>query len=443
MATKKQQAAQATREQAAQKQQQALARLGTWNAQRPTGYESQYKPLIDQALGAMQSRSFGSSYTHGTDPNYRQYAKQYTAGAQAAAENAAANTAALSGGYGSSYADSAAAQAYQDQMTGLDNILPALRAQALGAYDSDTNSLQSLLAGLQQQEQQAFGEYTGSMSDWTAMRDYLAGNLSMADTEAGYARQDQAYADQDAANLWNNILSAVKWALGTGIDIYDTYKGYKQQDLENQLMQQQLEDQWLGLYNQYMTAGNTQEAARYAERLGLNMEDWVSPSSSGMSLDEILSAQAGYQQALSLGDRQSAALLAEVLGYDPNQMSLAPAAYAGYKASSGATGSGTAGTAQALYGSGLSYSDYMKAASQLAALNEDSPNYSYLAQMYKGLLESPAGGYATGSGYTPTTADVNRAREIKHYGGTSQDIAVGLNKLGYSTEQIMAIMNAM
>lgn len=328
MATKKQQAALAGRQQAAQRQQQAAAKADAWNAQRPTGYESQYKPLIDQALGAMQGRSFGSGYTYGTDANYQRYAKQYTAAAQAAAENAAANTAALSGGYGSSYADSAAAQAYQDQMTGMNDILPTLRAQALGAYNSETNSLQGLLAGLRQQEQQAYSEYAGGMSDWTAMRDYLAGQLSTADAEAGYARQEQANADQDAANLWSNILSAVQWALGTGMDIYDTYKGYKQQDLENQLMQQQLEDQWLGLYNQYMTAGNTQEAARYAERLGLDMEDWVSPGSGGMSLEDILAAQAGYQQALSLGDQQSAAALAELLGYDTSRMSLLPAAYA-------------------------------------------------------------------------------------------------------------------
>jgi hypothetical protein len=82
-------------------------------------------------------------------------------------------------------------------------------------------------------------------------------------------------------------------------------------------------------------------------------------------------------------------------------------------------------------------------------MEDSNPAKSVLGQMLAAYGTSSTGSsdstasYTTGSGYSPTTQDINYARQIQHYGGTDNQIMQGLKSAGYTNEQILAIMNMM
>jgi len=85
------------------------------------------------------------SYDFNADPIYKQYANQYTKLGQQAAKDVSARAAALSGGYGNSYGTSAAAQAYNEYMDKLNNVVPTLEGQAYERWRNEGNDLYTKL----------------------------------------------------------------------------------------------------------------------------------------------------------------------------------------------------------------------------------------------------------------------------------------------------------
>ncbi len=113
------------------------------------GYSSPVDDTIDSLYDKLLNRE-AFEYDPFGDTDYNQYAETYKRNAQLMAEDSAARAAALSGGYGSSYAQSVASQAYNNQMTALNDIVPELRENAYNKYQDeitrDTEALSALLA---------------------------------------------------------------------------------------------------------------------------------------------------------------------------------------------------------------------------------------------------------------------------------------------------------
>ena len=193
----------------------------------PGAYQSNYTDRINEALDSMGAAS-NAGYDIGTDSElYRQYRAGAQANARAAAENAAAGAAALSGGYGSSYANSVAQQGYQQAMANVDDGLAGLRDKALTMYQLKQNGLSGLLSALQNQDSLEAAEHQGAVANAQDWRDYKK------------SRADQAA--QEKSDFLSNLWEMAKSVGRAGLTAYDTYKGYTQQQWENEFAREQWE----------------------------------------------------------------------------------------------------------------------------------------------------------------------------------------------------------
>lgn len=193
----------------------------------PGAYQSNYTDRINEALDSMGAAS-NAGYDVGTDSElYRQYRAGAQANARAAAENAAAGAAALSGGYGSSYANSVAQQGYQQAMANVDDGLTGLRDKALTMYQLKQNGLSGLLSALQNQDSLEAAEHQGAVANAQDWRDYKK------------SRADQAA--QEKSDFLSNLWEMAKSVGRAGLTAYDTYKGYTQQQWENEFAREQWE----------------------------------------------------------------------------------------------------------------------------------------------------------------------------------------------------------
>ena len=222
-----------------------------WNANRPD-YVSRNKDAMDSLTGQIGS---GFDWDTGSKA-YQQYRAQAQANAAASAENAQANAAMLAGGYGSSYADSVAKQGQQQALSGIDNAVPGLRSRALSKYQNQQNDLLSALSGMANTEALDRSAYGSNFANYTAWQNFLAN------------QSEQARNEND--NYWNNLWNTVKNIGSAALTAYDGYKGYTQQQWENDFAREQWE------YNKNRTAaslvasGNQEAAANLLKMYGLD-----------------------------------------------------------------------------------------------------------------------------------------------------------------------------
>ena len=147
-----------TAEQLYAQAQEAQKQLEQLQAQQPGAYESSYGAQIDALMAQLDSRP-GFSYDVNGDPLYRQYAEQYQRQGKAAMEDTLGAAAGLTGGYGSSYATTAASQAYQQYLSGMQDVAPALYAAAYARYQDEGTALEKQLERLQGLESNAYGAW--------------------------------------------------------------------------------------------------------------------------------------------------------------------------------------------------------------------------------------------------------------------------------------------
>lgn len=209
---------------------EARNNLQDWLNQNHGNGSDNYSAAISSALASAASRQPAASrYNTGSDPNIQANRTNYRLMAQAAADQAAAGTKALSGGYDAGYADSAAAQGYQTLMEGQHDAEAQLRQlalQGLTAQDSQSDALVSALLGAQQLETSA---NQMAQDRYQAQRDFLTNEVTQAQTE------------QD--NFWDKVWNSLVWAGNVALQTYDNYKGFSQQQWENDFAQRQWEAQ--------------------------------------------------------------------------------------------------------------------------------------------------------------------------------------------------------
>lgn len=293
------------------KKNQAEQEEREWNANRPADYVSRNKDAMDSLTGQIGS---GFDWDTGSKA-YQQYRAQAQANAAASAENAQANAAMLAGGYGSSYADSVAKQGQQQALSGIDNAVPGLRGQALSEYQNQQNDLLSALSGMANTEALDRSAYGSNFANYTAWQNFLAN------------QSEQARNEND--NYWNNLWNTVKNIGSAALTAYDGYKGYTQQQWENDFAREQWEynknrtDQSDALnayqkaFNLY-TQGAGDAASDVLNRYGLNANAFANYTGAPVTRDDQAGVLSTAASLVASGNQEAAANLLKMYGMDTN-----------------------------------------------------------------------------------------------------------------------------
>lgn len=399
----------------------------------PGAYQSNYTDRINEALDSMGAAS-NAGYDVGTDSElYRQYRAGAQANARAAAENAAAGAAALSGGYGSSYANSVAQQGYQQAMANVDSGLSGLRDKALTMYQLKQNGLSGLLSALQAQDSLEAAEHQGAVANAQDWRDYKK------------SRADQAAQEKNdfLSNLWEMAKSVGR----AGLTAYDTYKGYTQQQWENEFAREQWEynkertgqsdalnayEQAFNLYQQ--GAGDAANAV--LGRYGLDTGIFDNYSGAPITRADKAGALTTAAGLAGGGSDEAARAVLELYGLDPNSVgnyrTIAgrQLATALAKKSAGSSGSSSGRRSSRTKSSGSSWtnSQLQSMAETFSSMKGNEPLYDF----YKQTL--------TDNGWL--NADTANVQSASQSGGVDMAAMLAKNyaKKGYSA---WAIMNNM
>lgn len=293
------------------KKNQAEQEEREWNANRPADYVSRNKDAMDSLTGQIGS---GFDWDTGSKA-YQQYRTQAQANAAASAENTQANAAMLAGGYGSSYADSVAKQGQQQALSGIDNAVPGLRGQALSEYQNQQNDLLSALSGMANTEALDRSAYGSNFANYTAWQNFLAN------------QSEQARNEND--NYWNNLWNTVKDIGSAALTAYDGYKGYTQQQWENDFAREQWEynknrtDQSdaLSAYQQAFnlyTQGAGDAASDVLNRYGLNANAFANYTGAPVTRDDQAGVLSTAASLVASGNQEAAANLLKMYGLDSN-----------------------------------------------------------------------------------------------------------------------------
>lgn len=399
----------------------------------PGAYQSNYTDRINEALDSMGAAS-NAGYDVGTDSElYRQYRAGAQANARAAAENAAAGAAALSGGYGSSYANSVAQQGYQQAMANVDSGLAGLRDKALTLYQLKQNGLSGLLSALQAQDSLEAAEHQGAVANAQDWRDYKK------------SRADQAA--QEKSDFLSNLWEMAKSVSRAGLTAYDTYKGYTQQQWENEFAREQWEynkertgqsdalnayEQAFNLYQQ--GAGDAANAV--LGRYGLDTGIFDNYSGAPITRADKAGALTTAAGLAGGGSDEAARAVLELYGLDPNSVgnyrTIAGRQLATALAtkSAGSTGGSSGSRSSRTKSSGSSWtnSQLQSMAKTFSSMKGNEPLYDF----YKQTL--------TDNGWL--NADTANVQSASQSGGVDMAAMLAKNyaKKGYSA---WAIMNNM
>lgn len=348
----------------------------------PGAYQSNYTDRINEALDSMGAAS-NAGYDVGTDSElYRQYRAGVQANARAAAENAAAGAAALSGGYGSSYANSVAQQGYQQAMANVDSGLAGLRDKALTLYQLKQNGLSGLLSALQNQDNLEAAEHQGAVANAQDWRDYKK------------SRADQAA--QEKSDFLSNLWEMAKSVGRAGLTAYDTYKGYTQQQWENEFAREQWEynkertgqsdalnayEQAFNLYQQ--GAGDAANAV--LGRYGLDTGIFDNYSGAPITRADKAGALTTAAGLAGGGSDEAARAVLELYGLDPNSVgnyrtiagrqlatALATKSAGGSGGSSGSRSSRTKSS-----GSSPTYAQLLSMSKEFVTMKASDPRYDH------------------------------------------------------------------
>ena len=186
---------------------QAEALLQQQLAQKPGEYQSAWQTQLNDIINQIQNRE-KFSYDLNGDALYQQYKDQYTTQGKLAMMDAMGQAAAMTGGYGNSYAQTAGQQAYQGYLQQLNERVPELYQLALNQYNAEGDDMYnraSLLAGMEEQD---YGRYRDSMSDYYTELDRLTEDSRYkAEDEYGKWADEQSfgyqqYRDQVGDEQW-------------------------------------------------------------------------------------------------------------------------------------------------------------------------------------------------------------------------------------------------
>ena len=451
----------------------------------PGAYQSQYKDRINETLDAMGGAGADNAVDTLLDKAYQQYRQLTGQNAAAAAQNAVDVTNGLAGGYGSDWAGNVAQQGYNEAMAAVDDAMPGLRAKALNQYQNQQNDLADRLSALMNQESMAQNQYNGSVADAENMRDYRQSRTNMA--------------KQENTSFWNNVWNSVKNVGSAALNAYDTYKGYAQQQWENEFAREQWEynknrtDQSdaLSAYQQAFnlyTQGAGDAASDVLTRYGLNADAFANYTGAPITRDDQASVLTTAASLVANGNTEAAANLLKMYGMDASAAgnygtlmsrlastaaAKAAATKTGSSSGSGRSSSGSSGSS-GVNNHGYTNSQLLQMSKTYSSMKDSDPQKGYYKQVLTdaGYMEpetvSGTGSYkpsyaavdavsgaqkannrSTGavekSGQTISRAQVaaNAAKGQWEKGADMQTIYNSLRLQGYSEAEIEQALNAL
>lgn len=395
-----------------------------WSQQAPAAYESRNKETMDALTGQVGSGYDGSTLAKA----YQQYREQAVDAAAKSAENAQATAAALAGGYGSSYADSVARQNQAAALEGIASAVPGLRSKALTEYQNEQNGLLAALSGMGTTE--------------ALDRSAYGSNLANYNNQLNFLRSQSAQARNENDNFWNNVWNGIKTAGNVAMTAYDGYKGYTQQQWENEMAQAQFDFQkqqyadslarqskadntraYEDAFNLYK-AGAGDAASDVLNQYGLNADAFANYTGAPITRDDQASALSAAASLVADGNTEAAANLLKMYGMNADaagtyttlmqrQLSTAAAKAAlTKKGSSSGRSSGSSGKAGAA--SGYTSSNVTTLLGKLAGVKEGSAAYNAIAgELAKAGVDvggstQSVGNTGTGSGLIAPLANPNK-----------------------------------
>lgn len=213
------------------KQAEELLRQHT--SKQPAAYQSKYQANMDDITSQLQNRP-KFQYDVNGDALYQQYKDYYTHNGQRAMQDTMGQAAALTGGYGSSYAQNVGQQAYNEYMTGLNNVIPELYQLAMDKYDRETARLQDQYAMYADLDARDYSRHQDQQSLYYTELDRLTNNARYEAEQdwskyadgynAAYAEY-QEYADQAADKQEEDSAPLNKYQFA-GIDNYGRHRYY-------------------------------------------------------------------------------------------------------------------------------------------------------------------------------------------------------------------------
>lgn len=385
---------------------QARKDLNKWLAQDPGRGSNNYSAALQNALNNAANRQTPAQrYNTGNDQNIQASRENYRLMAQRAADAAAAGTKDLSGGYDASYANSAAEQGRQILMEGQHDNEQALRQLALeglAAESSQADVLTQALLGAQQLEISA---NQLAQDRYQAQRDFLTGEVQQAQTE------------QD--NFWGNVWNGLQWLAQTALRTYDNYKGYSQQQWENEFALRQYEDD---------LAQRALENERYNTEYADSRSDTAWEQAFAREQWDAELAQQEWERGIT--EQQLA---------DDHALTQAQIANYGRR-SSGGSGGGSSGAGFDL-GDFLdlssAYSEYSMSGQDDLAAQMDAVSQA----LYGIPLSGSTGGNFTTGAVPDVSSGLSLARSYIQRGWSSNEIMQGLIDAGYTDDQVASIMN--
>ena len=409
----------------------------------PGAYQSNYTDRINEALDSMGAAS-NAGYDVGTDSElYRQYRAGAQANARAAAENAAAGAAALSGGYGSSYANSVAQQGYQQAMANVDSGLAGLRDKALTLYQLKQNGLSGLLSALQNQDSLEAAEHQGAVANAQDWRDYKK------------SRADQAA--QEKSDFLSNLWEMAKSVGRAGLTAYDTYKGYTQQQWENEFAREQWEynkertgqsdalnayEQAFNLYQQ--GAGDAANAV--LGRYGLDTGIFDNYSGAPITRADKAGALTTAAGLAGGGSDEAARAVLELYGLDPNSVGnyrtiagrQLATALATKSAGSSGSSSGRRSSRTKSSGSSWTNSQLQSMAKTFLSMKGNEPLYDFYKQTLtdNGLINADAANDQSASQSGGVDMAAMLAKNYAKKGYSAWAIMNNMSQNGYSDDEI-------
>lgn len=175
---------------------QAAQMLAEHMAKVPKQDNFPWMTQLDDTLKKILKRE-KFSYDFNGDAFYQQYKDKFTQQARMASEDAVARASAMTGGYGNSYAATAGAQAFNEQMGQLNDVIPELYQMAYDKYAREGQDLKDAYSMLAAREAEAYGKYRDEMGDYLAEKDYLTGRLESAKADDLNNRNFEYNANRD------------------------------------------------------------------------------------------------------------------------------------------------------------------------------------------------------------------------------------------------------
>ena len=377
------------------------------------------------------------------------------------------------------YAGSVARQGYQQAMANVDDGLAGLRDKALTMYQLKQNGLSGLLSALQNQDSLEAAEHQGAVANAQDWRDYKK------------SRADQAA--QEKSDFLSNLWEMAKNVGKAGLTAYDTYKGYTQQQWENEFAREQWEynkertgqsdalnayEQAFNLYQQ--GAGDAANAV--LGRYGLDTGIFDNYSGAPITRADKAGALTTAAGLAGGGSDEAARAVLELYGLDPNSVgnyrtiagrqlatTLATKSAGGSGSSSGRRSSGTKGSGSSWTNSQLQsmaktfssmkgneplYDFYKRTLTDAGWIKDDTPNLletnrGLTGQSWKG---DPANKWGTGTsnrqnqstGRTASQSSVPQRAQVaanaikgqRNHGSDDQTIFDSLKYQGYTDDEI-------